>query len=82
MVKEAEANKEADEKRKEEVDVRNNADALIFQTEKAITDLGDKVDSKDKSDAEEKIKELKTEIKKDSSKKSVNTELIKIIKRN
>ncbi len=59
MVKEAEANKEADEKRKEEVDVRNNADALIFQTEKAITDLGDKVDSKDKSDAEEKIKELK-----------------------
>ncbi len=59
MVKEAEANKEADEKRKEEVDVRNNADALIFQTEKAISDLGDKVDSKDKSDAEEKIKELK-----------------------
>lgn len=60
MVKEAEANKEADEKRKEEVDIRNNADALIFQTEKAITDLGDKVDSKDKEDAEEKIKELKT----------------------
>lgn len=60
MVKEAEANKEADEKRKEEVDIRNNADALIFQTEKAITDLGDKVDSKDKEEAEEKMKELKT----------------------
>ena len=60
MVKEAEANKEADEKRKEEVDIRNNADALIFQTEKAISDLGDKVDSKDKSEAEEKMKELKT----------------------
>ena len=57
MVKEAEANKEADEKRKEEVDIRNNADALIFQTEKAISDLGDKVDSKDKSEAEEKMKE-------------------------
>lgn len=60
MVKEAEANKEADEKRKEEVDIRNNADALIFQTEKAITDLGEKVDSKDKEEAEEKMKELKT----------------------
>jgi molecular chaperone DnaK len=59
MMKEAEANKEADEKRKEEAEVRNDADALIFQTEKAIKDLGDKVDSKDKEDAEDKMKELK-----------------------
>ena len=59
MMKEAEANKEADEKRKEEAEVRNEADALIFQTEKAIKDLGDKVDSKDKEDAEDKMKELK-----------------------
>ena len=58
-MKEAEANKEADEKRKEEAEVRNEADALIFQTEKAIKDLGDKVDSKDKEDAEDKMKELK-----------------------
>ena len=46
MMKEAEANKEADEKRKEEAEVRNDADSMIFQTEKAIKDLGDKVDSK------------------------------------
>ena len=59
MMKEAEANKEADEKRKEEAEVRNEADSLIFQTEKAIKDLGDKVDSKDKEDAEDKMKELK-----------------------
>ena len=59
MMKEAEANKEADDKRKEEAEVRNEADALIFQTEKAIKDLGDKVDSKDKEDAEDKMKELK-----------------------
>ena len=59
MMKEAEANKEADEKRKEEAEVRNDADALIYQTEKAIKDLGDKVDSKDKEDAEDKMKELK-----------------------
>ena len=58
-MKEAEANKEADEKRKEEAEVRNEADSLIFQTEKAIKDLGDKVDSKDKEDAEDKMKELK-----------------------
>ena len=59
MVKEAEANKEADEKRKEEAEVRNEADSLIFQTEKAIKDLGDKVDSKDKEEAEDKMADLK-----------------------
>jgi len=59
MVKEAEANKEADEKKKEEAEVRNNADAMVFQTEKALEDLGDKVDAKDKEKAEELVKELK-----------------------
>ncbi len=59
MMKEAEANKEADEKRKEEAEVRNNADSLVFQTEKAIADLKDKIDEKDKSEAEDKLKELK-----------------------
>jgi len=58
MMKEAEQNKEADEKRKEQAEVRNDADALIFQTEKAIKDLGDKIDSKDKEDAEDAIKDL------------------------
>ena len=64
MMKEAEANKEADEKRKEEADVRNEADSIIFATEKAIKDLGDKVDSKDKSEAEDKMKELKSALEK------------------
>ena len=64
MMKDAEANKEKDEKRKQEVDAKNDADALIFQTEKAIKDLGDKVDSKDKEEAEGKIKELKEAIEK------------------
>ena len=59
MMKEAEQNKEADEKRKEEADVRNDADGLVFQTEKALKDLGDKVDSKDKDEAEDLIKDLK-----------------------
>jgi len=59
MVKEAEQNKEKDEKRKEEADLRNEAEQLIFATEKAIKDLGDKVDSADKEKAEKQVKELK-----------------------
>ncbi|MEG0794229.1 MAG: molecular chaperone DnaK [Bacilli bacterium] len=62
MVKEAEANKEADEKKKEESEVRNNADAMIFSTEKAIVDLGEKVSAEDKTKAEELISELKKSI--------------------
>jgi len=59
MMKEAEANKEADQKRKDEVDTRNEADQVIFATEKAIKDLGDKVSEDDKKKAEDKIAELK-----------------------
>ena len=59
MMKEAEANKEADEKKKEEAEVRNNADSMIFSTEKALEDLGDKVDASDKEKAEGLVKELK-----------------------
>lgn len=65
MVKDAEANKEADEKRKESANVKNDADTLIFATEKAIKDLGDKADKKDVEDAESKIKDLKEALEKD-----------------
>ncbi|NLL44423.1 MAG: molecular chaperone DnaK [Mollicutes bacterium] len=64
MVKESEANREADQKRKEEADLRNECDQLIFATEKAIKDIGDKVDSKDKEQAEKEIKELKDALSK------------------
>ena len=65
MVKEAEANKEADAKRKEEADLRNEAEQTIFATEKAIKDLGDKVDAADKEKAEKEISELKELLTKD-----------------
>lgn len=65
MVKDAEANREADEKRKNEADTRNEAEQMIFATEKAIKDLGDKVDSKDKEKAEEQIKDLRDALEKD-----------------
>ena len=62
MRKEAEANKAEDEKKKEEVDTRNEAEALIFQTEKTLKDLGDKVDEDEKEDIEKDIKKLKKAI--------------------
>ena len=64
MMKEAEANKEADKKRKEEVDTKNEAEQLVFQTEKMIKDLGDKVTDSEKSEAESLVKELKDAIEK------------------
>ena len=64
MVKEAEANKEADDKRKEEADIRNEAEQLVFQTEKSIKDLDDKIDAKDKEETEALIKEVKEALEK------------------
>ena len=64
MMKEAEANKEADQKRKEEADVRNEAEQLIFMTEKSIKDLKEKVSNEDKEAAEEKVKALKEALEK------------------
>ncbi len=65
MVKEAEANKEADEKKKALADAKNEADQMIFATEKSIKELGDKVDKKDKEEAEKLIKDLTDELKND-----------------
>ena len=59
MMKEAEANKEADEKKKQEADARNEAEQAIFTTEKSIKDLGDKLTSSEKEETEKLIEELK-----------------------
>ena len=66
MMKEAEANKEADAKRKEEADTKNDAEQVIFATEKAIKDLGDKVTEEEKKEAEDLIKDLKEAIEKNN----------------
>ena len=65
MVKEAEENREADEKRKEKADLLNESEQLINMTEKSIKDLGDKVSDDDKKKSEELIKELKEAMEKD-----------------
>ena len=66
MVKEAEANRAADEKKKEEADLKNEAEQLVFQTERSIKDLGDKIDSSDKEKAEAEIKDLKEALEKNN----------------
>jgi molecular chaperone DnaK len=59
MVKEAEANAAEDKKRKETVEARNHADALIHSTEKALTEHGDKVSADEKGAIETAISDLK-----------------------
>lgn len=65
MVKEAEENAEADAKRKEEVELRNEADQAVFTTDKTITDLGEAVSEEEKKQAEEARDELKTALEGD-----------------
>lgn len=62
-VKEAEQFAEADKKRKEEIDARNNADALVYQTEKSLQELGDKVEAGDKSAIEAELNKVKEALK-------------------
>ena len=59
MVKEAEANKEADKKKRESVDVRNQADSLVFSTEKSLKEHGSKVSDEEKKAIENGIADLK-----------------------
>ena len=59
MMKEAEAHAEEDKKRREEAEIRNNADSLVFQTEKLLKEQADKVDATDREKLEGALKELK-----------------------
>ena len=72
MMKEAEAHKEEDNKKKEAADTKNEAEQVIFMTEKALKDLGDKVSDKDKKEAEELI---------DKTKKALEGEDLEAIKK-
>ena len=71
MVKDAEANKEADKKKREEVDVKNQADTMIHSTEKTLKEHGDKLSTEDKKKVEDDLTALKDVIS------SGNSETIK-----
>jgi molecular chaperone DnaK len=62
MVKDAEAHAEEDRRRKEEAEVRNSADTLVYQTEKLLREQGDKISADERSDVESRLGELKTAI--------------------
>src|SRR6476660_4158867 len=63
MVRDAQEHAEEDRQRREEVETRNQAEALSFQAERAIKDLGDKVSSEDKVEVENKIESLREALK-------------------
>ena len=67
MVKEAEQYKEEDEKRRQAVEVRNQADSMIYQTDKALKDLGDKVTAEEKEAIEKAKEELNEALKGDDT---------------
>lgn len=79
-VREAEQFAEEDKKNKEAIEVRNEADSIIYQTEKTLNELGDKVSAEEKSAVESKVEELKKAIEGDdieeikSKKEAVLTE--------
>ena len=63
MVKEAEANKEADKKKREEIDVRNNADGMVNNVEKQMSEHGDKLSAEDKAKIEASLTAVKDALK-------------------
>ncbi|QEN03613.1 molecular chaperone DnaK [Thiospirochaeta perfilievii] len=66
MVKDAEMNAEADKAAKEKVEIRNNADSLVFQTEKSLKEYGDKISADDKTAIEKAIEDVKEALKGDN----------------
>ena len=66
MVKDAEANKEADKKKREEIDAKNSADSLVASTEQSLKEHGDKVSAEDKKTIEADLQSLKDAIKADN----------------
>jgi molecular chaperone DnaK len=59
MVRDAEAHAEEDRRRREEAEVRNSADTLVYQTEKLLKDQGDKISADERSNVESKLADLK-----------------------
>jgi len=79
MVQDAEANKEADAKRKELVEAKNQADALVHQTEKSLSEMGDKIDAEDKTKIEAAVNDLKEILKDDNVTKEQIDEKVKAL---
>ncbi len=85
MVDEAAKHAKEDKEKKERAEVRNDAESMIFSTEKLLKDLGEKIDKDDKKKAEEAIKEVKEEIEKEDfdmeSLKKKNEKLTEVVQK-
>ena len=79
MVQDAEKNKAEDEKRKEMVDLRNQADALVAQTEKTMTEMADQIEEDEKAQIEAAIADLKEVLKDESATKETIEEKVKTL---
>ena len=74
-VKEAQEYEAQDKKRKEGIDARNDADSFVFQTEKALQDVGDKIDASQKQTVEDDIKALKATLEQTKDKELSDSEI-------
>ncbi len=83
MVREAKEHESEDKARREEVETRNQSEALAFQAERTLKDLGDKVSSEDKADAENRIAALREALKGNDieSVRRTSTELAEVLQR-
>jgi len=79
MVQDAEANKEADAARKEGVEARNQADALVHQTEKSLTEMGEKIEAEDKEKIEAAVADLKETLKDENASKEQIDDKVKAL---
>ncbi|QOY55186.1 molecular chaperone DnaK [Candidatus Sulfurimonas marisnigri] len=79
MVQDAEEHKAEDSKRKELVDLKNQADALITQTEKSLGEIGDKIDAEEKAKIEAAVTDLKDTLKDESATKEQIEEKVKVL---
>jgi len=79
MVQDAEENKAADTERKELVDLKNQADALIVQTEKSVGEMGDKLEAEEKAKIEAAVADLKETLKDEAATKEQIEEKVKTL---
>ena len=69
LVKEAEANRETDKKKKEAIEARNHADSLVYQSEKTLEESKEKYEAADGEEAKVKLEELKAVLAKSDASK-------------
>ena len=80
-VKEAAEFEAQDKKRKEAIDAKNDADAMVFQTEKALGEVGDKIDAADKAAVEADVQALKDLLAKANTEELTDAQVADVYKR-